>query len=136
MQVGCRTKYKVSPSLANMCESIPPMNDPGPIPPFPRTDGRSRPHLRLGNMGDRGKICGGVNHHRGNGSIQYVVYLSPINYKLSMTRGTYVCCFTSDSSLTVLCPVLLMDRRREVVDKHGPMKSASKCWMWSEREVG
>ena len=35
----------------------------------------------------------------------------------------------------ILCTVLLVDRRREVVDKQRPML-AGECWMWLEREVG
>jgi hypothetical protein len=54
-------------------------------------------------------------------------YLLLINHNLvSIQEETYVCCFTSDELLIVFCPVLLVDRRREVVDKQRPMSATEK----------
>ena len=47
----------------------------------------------------------------------------------------YLCRFASDRSLIVLCPVLFVDRRREVVDKQRPMLANEGC-KWLEREIG
>jgi hypothetical protein len=69
--------------------------------------------------------------------MRYVDYLLPINHKLvCITGGTYyLCCIIGESSLIVLCPVLLVDRRG-AVDKQRLMSTKQVLDVVRERLAG